>query len=160
MDKNKNLLFELIFSKWETVKDGIENIIEIIEIIKIFYSKKIHNKINIEFLFEINNIFMQIKYTSNKFKYVNSFRALSLLFRELCEMTSTPFESQSRNGLQIMGMLETRLINYKNIIIVSANEGSLPSGKSNYSFIPFEIRRVHKLQTYVKEMQFLYHFLD
>lgn len=159
MDKNKNLLFELIFSKWETVKDGIENIIDIIEIIKIFYSKKIHNKINIEFLFEINNIFMQIKYTSIKFKYVNSFRALSLLFRELCEMTSTPFESQSRNGLQIMGMLETRLINYKNIIIVSANEGSLPSGKSNYSFIPFEIRRVHKLQTYrERDAIFAYHF--
>ena len=153
------MLFELIFSKWETVKDGIENIIEIIEIIKIFYSKKIHNKINIEFLFEINNIFMQIKYTSIKFKYVNSFRALSLLFRELCEMTSTPFESQSRNGLQIMGMLETRLINYKNIIIVSANEGSLPSGKSNYSFIPFEIRRVHKLQTYrERDAIFAYHF--
>ena len=159
IDKNKNLLFELIFSKWETVKDGIENIIEIIEIIKIFYSKKIHNKINIEFLFEINKIFTEIKYTSIKFKYVNSFRALSLLFRELCEMTSTPFESQSRNGLQIMGMLETRLINYKNIIIVSANEGSLPSGKSNYSFIPFEIRRVHKLQTYrERDAIFAYHF--
>ena len=159
MDKNKNLLFELIFSKWKTVKDGIENIIEIIKIIKIFYSKKIHNKINIEFLFEINKIFTQIKYTSIKFKYVNSFRALSLLFRELCEMTSTPFESQSRNGLQIMGMLETRLINYKNIIIVSANEGSLPSGKSNYSFIPFEIRRVHKLQTYrERDAIFAYHF--
>ena len=159
IDNNKNLLFELIFSKWETVKDGIENIIEIIEIIKIFYSKKIHNKINIEFLFEINKIFTQIKYTSIKFKYVNSFRALSLLFRELCEMTSTPFESQSRNGLQIMGMLETRLINYKNIIIVSANEGSLPSGKSNYSFIPFEIRRVHKLQTYrERDAIFAYHF--
>ena len=74
-------------------------------------------------------------------------------------MTSTPFESQSRNGLQIMGMLETRLINYKNIIIVSANEGSLPSGKSNYSFIPFEIRRVHKLQTFrERDAIFAYHF--
>lgn len=159
IDKNKNLLFELIFSKWETVKDGIDNIIEIIEIIKIFYSKNIHNEINIEFLFEINKIFAQIKYTSIKFKYVDNFRVLSLLFRELCEMTSTPFESQSRNALQIMGMLETRLINYKNIIIVSANEGSLPSGKSNYSFIPFEIRRVHKLQTYrERDAIFAYHF--
>ena len=40
IDNNKNLLFELIFSKWETVKDGIENIIEIIEIIKIFTQKR------------------------------------------------------------------------------------------------------------------------
>ena len=159
IDKNKNLLFELIFSKWETVKDGIKNTIEIIEIIKSFYSKNVHNKINMEFLFEIKKIFAQINYTSIRFKYVNNFRTLSLLFRELCEMTSTPFESQSRNGLQIMGMLETRLINYKNIIIVSANEGSLPSGKSNYSFIPFEIRRVHKLQTYrERDAVFSYHF--
>ncbi len=44
-------------------------------------------------------------------------------------------------GLQIMGLQETRSLDFKNVIILSANEGILPSGKSMSTYIPYEVRR-------------------
>ena len=58
-----------------------------------------------------------------------------------------------------MGMLETRLLNYKNIIVTSVNEGILPVGNSNSSYIPFEIKKANQLQTFKeKDAVFAYHF--
>ena len=74
-------------------------------------------------------------------------------------MSATPFNGQPVKGVQIMGMLETRLLNYDNIIITSMNEGILPSGNKNNSFIPFQIKKDNDLQTFKeKDAVFAYHF--
>ena len=74
-------------------------------------------------------------------------------------MSTTPFNGEPVKGLQIMGMLETRLLNYKNIIITSVNEGILPVGNNNNSFIPYEIKKANQLQTFKeKDAVFAYHF--
>ena len=44
-------------------------------------------------------------------------------------MSTSPFSGEPIKGLQIMGMLETRLLNYKNIIVTSVNEGILTRWK-------------------------------
>ncbi|MBL7779291.1 MAG: PD-(D/E)XK nuclease family protein [Chitinophagales bacterium] len=61
-----------------------------------------------------------------------------------------PFEGDAMHGLQLMGLQETRSITFKNVIILSANEGTLPSGKFQNSFIPFEIRKVFELDTHTE----------
>ena len=74
-------------------------------------------------------------------------------------MSTSPFSGEPIKGLQIMGMLETRLLNYKNIIVTSVNEGILPVGNSNSSYIPFEIKKANQLQTFKeKDAVFAYHF--
>ena len=58
-----------------------------------------------------------------------------------------------------MGMLETRLLNFENIFIISMNEGILPKGKINNSYIPFEIKKKFGLHTHFeKDAIFAYHF--
>lgn len=58
-----------------------------------------------------------------------------------------------------MGMLETRLLDFKNVIVTNANEGILPAGKSDGSFIPYDIKRERNLPTYAdKDAIFAYHF--
>ena len=58
-----------------------------------------------------------------------------------------------------MGMLETRVLDFKNLIITSINEGILPAGKSDNSFIPFDIKKEVGLPTYQeKDAIFSYHF--
>ena len=58
-----------------------------------------------------------------------------------------------------MGMLETRNLDFEHVILLSANEGFLPTGKSDNSFIPFDIRRETGLPTYMdKDVVFAYHF--
>jgi len=63
------------------------------------------------------------------------------LFRDILETATVPFLGEPLQGLQVMGLLETRALDFKNVYLLSANEGTLPSGQSQNSFIPNEVRR-------------------
>ena len=160
IDKGNKAIFKLLFSKWKDANEGISSCLQLIELIKQYYSKNPKKDfINLELLHNINKIFMQIKISSKKFDYLKSINSLKVIFKELCEISSTPFNGEPIKGLQIMGMLETRLLNYKNIIITSMNEGILPVGNNTNSFIPFEIKKENNLQTFKeKDAVFAYHF--
>ena len=160
IDKENTTIYKLLFSKWKDANKGISICLQLIDIIKKYYFKNPENDfINIELLYAINKIFMQIKISSKKFDYLKNINSLKVIFKELCEISSTPFNGEPIKGLQIMGMLETRLLNYKNIIITSMNEGIMPVGDNNNSFIPYEIKKANDLQTFKeKDAVFAYHF--
>jgi inactivated superfamily I helicase len=54
-----------------------------------------------------------------------------------------------------MGLLETRLLNFENVIMLSVNEGKLPLGNSQNTYIPFDIRRFFDLHTFWKMTVFM-----
>lgn len=64
------------------------------------------------------------------------------------EGISVPFKGEPLKGLQIMGPLETRALDFKNIVILSANEGMFPRRSVSSSFIPPELRKGFGLPTY------------
>jgi hypothetical protein len=69
------------------------------------------------------------------------------------------FQGEPLEGLQLMGMLETRVIDFETVIITSANEGVLPMSKSEKSFIPLDVKKHFGLPTYQeKDAIFSYHF--
>lgn len=68
---------------------------------------------------------------------------LSTLFRLVCQVmrqTSVPFHGEPASGLQIMGLLETRCLDFDHVLILSAEEGTLPQRAADASFIPFPLR--------------------
>lgn len=67
------------------------------------------------------------------------------LFMRVLSMQSMPFHGEPVVGLQIMGLLETRNLDFKNVILVSANEGNLPKSSNDNSFIPYNLRRAFGL---------------
>ncbi|MBK8659721.1 MAG: PD-(D/E)XK nuclease family protein [Bacteroidetes bacterium] len=69
---------------------------------------------------------------------VSSFIAL---LRESFQAEKVPLEGEPVKGLQLMGIQETRSLNFKNVIVLSANEGILSSGKQSKSYIPHELRK-------------------
>jgi len=70
-----------------------------------------------------------------------------------------PFYGEPLNGLQVMGMLETRLLDFTDIIMISVNEGLLPRGKHQNTFIPDEVRNLFGMQRYSERTAvFAYHF--
>ena len=118
IDKENAAIYKLLFSKWKDANKGISSCIQLIELIKQYHSKKPENDfINVELLYSINKIFMQIKISSKKFDYLKNINSLKVIFRELCEISSTPFNGEPIKGLQIMGMLETRLLNYNWVLL-------------------------------------------
>ena len=70
------------------------------------------------------------------------------LVEHLLEGISVPFRGEPLEGLQVMGPLETRALDFRNLVILSANEGMFPRRSANASFIPPELRKAFGLPTY------------
>ncbi|HEY3430258.1 MAG TPA: PD-(D/E)XK nuclease family protein [Cyclobacteriaceae bacterium] len=88
----------------------------------------------------------------------SNLKAFLRLFRQLVKAQKIPFTGEPLRGLQIMGVLETRNLDFKNVFILSLNEGALPSGGSKGSYIPYNIRRAYRLPT-VEHQDAIYAYL-
>jgi hypothetical protein len=80
------------------------------------------------------------------------------LIRQLMAANKIPFTGEPLAGLQIMGVLETRNIDFKHVFILSLNEGSFPAVSSKGSYIPFSIRKAYGLPT-VEHQDAIYSYL-
>ena len=72
---------------------------------------------------------------------------LQRLITQIVSATSIPFHGEPVEGIQMMGVLETRNIDFEHILLLSCNEGNLPKGLSDTSFIPYSIRKAYGLTT-------------
>ncbi|HNW57329.1 MAG TPA: PD-(D/E)XK nuclease family protein [Bacteroidales bacterium] len=78
---------------------------------------------------------------------------------KMLKTQSVPFSGEPLSGVQIMGILETRALDFKNLIILSVNEGLLPSQSTSSSFIPFSLRDAFGLPSINhQESIYAYHF--
>lgn len=66
----------------------------------------------------------------------------------LLQGQSVPFRGEPLQGMQIMGPLETRALDFRNLVILSANEGTFPRKSFQSSFIPPELRKGFGLPTH------------
>lgn len=81
------------------------------------------------------------------------------LLKKLIYNVSVPFAGEPLSGLQVMGVLETRALDFDNLIILSMNEGIFPMKKATNSFIPYNLRRGFGLPTYEhQDSIYAYHF--
>ena len=87
---------------------------------------------------------------------------IDTFFRLLKRVTDTitiPFHGEPLSGLQIMGVLETRALDFDRLIILSMNEGIFPQRKAANSFLPYNLRRGFGLPTYEhQDSVWAYHF--
>ena len=72
---------------------------------------------------------------------------LRRLVSQLVSSSSIPFHGEPVVGVQIMGVLETRNIDFDHLLLLSCNEGNMPKGINDSSFIPYSIRKAHGLTT-------------
>ena len=71
-----------------------------------------------------------------------------MLFRQVAMHHRLPFEGEPLEGLQIMGILETRNLDFRHVIVCSMNEDIFPPSKTMNSFIPYSLRRAYGLPTF------------
>ena len=75
---------------------------------------------------------------------VNTF---ARLLSQMIESTTIPFHGEPAVGLQMMGVLETRNLDFDHVLMLSCNEGNMPKGVNDASFIPHAIRKAYGLTT-------------
>lgn len=81
------------------------------------------------------------------------------LLKKIISGISVPFSGEPLSGLQIMGVLETRALDFENLVILSMNEGIFPAKRAANSFIPYNLRKGFGLPTYEhQDSIFAYHF--
>ncbi len=69
------------------------------------------------------------------------------LFRKLADFQTVPFRGEPLSGLQVMGILETRVLDFDNLVVLSMNEGIFPHAAPPNSFIPYNLRKGFGLPT-------------
>ena len=117
------------------------------------------NNLVLEQLFKFHTLFSQINHLVNTYDYITNLKALKNLVKQLLSKETLDFQGDPLEGLQVMGMLESRNLDFETVLLTSVNEGILPSGKSNNSFIPFDLKIAHGLPTYKeKDAVYTYHF--
>ena len=152
---------ELLFGTWnDQPNKAIESVLTLIFKLKDYYSvSKNNHLLPLEYLYRFSEIFNHLQRLNKSYSYLTSIKVLQTLYKELLSSETLDFKGQPLKGLQIMGMLESRVLDFETVIIVSVNEGVLPAGKTNNSFIPFDVKVENGLPTYKeKDAVYTYHF--
>ena len=148
------VMIKSIFNSYVSVEEFIDRIVHLIKVLK----EKVSD-LEKEYLFRFYTTFTQLKTLQNEYKYFPDLKTLSLFFRQLISAESLSFQGEPLKGLQLMGMLETRVLDFENIVLVSSNEGVLPESSQQNSFIPFDVKTAFGIPTYKeKDAIFSYHF--
>lgn len=150
-------IFGLIFLDWDQqVNYVLRRFLSIIDCLK---ENGEFNYLEKEYFFRFNNVFQQLVNLNKEFGYLNNLNTLYIFYTQLLNFENLFFKGEPLQGLQIMGMLESRVLDFENVILTSANEGFLPAQSRGESFIPFEIKMAKNLPSYQeKDAIFAYHF--
>ena len=147
-------LISSLFNSYRSINDFLERILNVIHLLK-----EEVTGLEKEYLFRFYTVFTQLKTLQKAYEYFTDLRTLSLFFKQLIASETLSFQGEPLRGLQLMGMLETRVLDFENIILTSTNEGVLPASSQQNSFIPFDVKLAFGLPTYRdKDAIFSYHF--
>lgn len=123
-----------------------------------------NNKFVINQISAASKIFNKIEKLIKKYDILVQIDDIEMLYKQSVSEMSIKLKSKDsakniESSLQIMGLLETRNLDFDIVHILSVNEGILPQSKSPNSLIPFDLRREYKLPIYTnKQAVYAYHF--
>jgi CRISPR/Cas system-associated exonuclease Cas4 (RecB family) len=161
-DTKATAFLELAFGDWAKAPQAIEKLLQINRMLAASMSANDdagQHKMDLEYLYQFYLILNRLKLLTTRAGGELSLRGLQQLIKNVASGTQLPFVGEPLKGVQIMGMLETRALDFKNVIMLSVNEGVLPAGKHGNSFVPFDIRKDFKLPVYSdRDAVFAYHF--
>ena len=154
-----NSLFNLLFTKWE---NGSIAVLEAISTLLVTIKNNLNNdnedeKISKAFVFSIFKTINKLNTYYSNHQNIDKIETLYAIYKQVIDLAEVSFEGEPLNGLQIMGVLESRVLDFETVIITSMNEGKFPAGKSMNSFIPYDVKRELGLPTY-KEKDAIYTF--
>jgi hypothetical protein len=156
-----NNILDLLLLHWQgSITQILANCTKLIFAIKTYLNEdKTSNTLSLEYLYRFHTLFNEITRLNDKYQHIKTILELHAIYKELLSAETLDFQGEPLEGLQIMGMLESRVLDFETVIISSVNEGILPAGKSNNSFIPFDVKLENKLPTYKeKDAVYTYHF--
>ena len=142
-------------TKWIDSKDCIENLKSILRVSL--------QKIKDESYFVKNQISVAGKVLNKVESLIKKYDSveildLQMLILQIGREMSIAMKGEA-DGLQVMGLLETRNLDFDVVNMLSVNEGVIPKNKNSNSLIPYDVRKYYNLPTYNQQQAvYAYHF--
>ena len=145
----RNELFMQIFRKIEKPEDIAAYLITVLEMITggTEEDDRPVPAMELEFIYRIYTRIKRLKDVLGRLEMNFTLPTFLRLFYKFLQRTRIPFSGEPLSGIQVMGVLETRVLDFDRVIILSMNEGSFPRTGSMQSFIPHNLRFGFKLPT-------------
>lgn len=143
----KSPIFKLLFRKPE---HALTYLLAILEALHASWKEKGHD-LELEFISRFHAEVHKLDELLGDRARELSYDFLIKLFRRLSKSLKIPFTGEPLNGLQVMGILETRNLDFKRVFILSMNEDSWPATPKRGSFVPYNIRRAFNLPVFEQQ---------
>ncbi|HET8860642.1 PD-(D/E)XK nuclease family protein [Marivirga sp.] len=140
-NEEENPLLEILF------KDGSDNYFLYLRTILQYVHQEQIESTEQEFIAEIYKQINQLEQIIREFKLTLDINAFIRLFNRIIQSIRVPFSGEPLEGIQIMGVLESRNLDFDNIYFLSMSEDNFPGGANSQSFIPYNIRKAYGLPT-------------
>ena len=149
----------LFYTPFKNSKQFLKQIENIIKIVRNSFIAEEDEPYHIQ----VCNIFLRFLEKLNKYcqdyNFIKSVSDIRMIFETMLSEEMLNFDGDPLNGIQIMGLLETRLLDFDNVIITNLNEGILPKGENSFSFFPFDVRKKFEMNTFLeKDHLYSYYF--
>lgn len=157
----ENKFFQLLFTRWDdSISDILTNLNSILLTIKFYLSNDdAEEKVTKAFVYSVFKTINKLTNYHETYNQIESLPSLQAIYKQIVDLAEVSFEGEPLTGLQVMGVLESRVLDFENVIITSVNEGKFPAGKSQNSFIPYDVKKELGLPTYKeKDAIYCYHF--
>ncbi len=125
----------------------------LVALLELLYETLQENELELEYLLQFHQqlIRLQTLLSADDTWEVSLFQKL---FRKVAQSVRIPFSGEPLRGLQLMGVLETRNLDFKRVIVLGMNEGNWPAEASTQSFVPYNLRKGFGLPTYDQQDAF------
>ncbi|MCX7833367.1 MAG: PD-(D/E)XK nuclease family protein [Ignavibacteria bacterium] len=154
-DSMKEEMVEIISRIFVNISSDVVHFFEYLDSIILSIIRRIeksvdeyYKKFQFEYISQFYIEFERLKQLITKFKFQLTFETALNIIINICKKMHIPFTGEPIKGLQVMGLLESRNLDFENVFILSLNEGILPSTSYEYSFIPYSIRKTFGLPVY------------
>lgn len=157
-------LLRFLFQPWTDIPQVIHYYLELYRRLKLSLEGEGKDRRKIpavesEYLFHFYTLTQKLRDKLENYQLNFDLKIFRRLYKEVIQGGSIPFSGEPLRGLQVMGMLETRVLDFENVIVLSVNEGILPVKPASASFIPYNLRKVFGLPTHEdKDAIYAYHF--
>jgi hypothetical protein len=155
-----NVFFKALFDKWpDDAPRVLDRMSSVLLNIKALMGDGDRDKVARAFLYSIFKVINKLKSYFDGRPGIGDLQTLHVMYRQIVDMAEVSFEGEPLSGLQVMGVLESRTLDFDTVIVTSLNEGKFPAGKSQQSFIPYDVKREMGLPTFKeKDAIYTYHF--
>ena len=159
LQEEPNDLFVLLFAQWNQKPLVIlQHLSAILMLIKTKLDQdNQEEKITKAFIYSIYKVINKLITYYTNHDEIDDLNTLFTIYKQVIDVAEISFEGEPLSGLQVMGVLESRVLDFENVIITSMNEGKFPAGKTSNSFIPYDVKKELGLPTF-KEKDAIYTF--